>query len=55
MSNKETYEYLDERKKLIEKFNDIKKRYPNGGFDRVLKQLKEEIADISEKLYKKDA
>ena len=54
MNNKTTFKYLEERKVLLEKFKVIHKDYPKGGYDRIVKQLREEIADISEKLYKKE-
>lgn len=54
MRNKETYKYIDERKWLIEKFKVVHKNYPNGGYDRLIRQIEEEIADLVEKLYKKE-
>ena len=54
MQNKETYKYLAERKALLEKFKIVSDKYPNAGYWRIVLQLNVEIADIVDKLYKKD-
>jgi hypothetical protein len=56
MNNKETYSYIEERKKLLERFKQISADYPlSENYKRMVVHLGEEIANLSEQLYKKEA